>query len=119
MDEAQEDGDAQLVCSTGDERAFGFAAVRAAEEQRSARRYHERRCERGEERSFRQRRGKQQSGGRKRRIRVAREAEADSLSGTGSYPCGLASTRHARSPVRARGHVRLREFRARRPFLEL
>jgi hypothetical protein len=28
---AWEERDAQLVCSTGDERAFGFAAVRAAE----------------------------------------------------------------------------------------
>ncbi len=49
----------------------------------------------------------------------AASGEADSLSGTGCYVCGLASTRHARSPVRARGNVRLREFRARRSFLEL
>jgi hypothetical protein len=37
LDEAEEGGDAQVVCSSGDERAIGFAAVRAAEERRSER----------------------------------------------------------------------------------
>jgi hypothetical protein len=52
LDETQEERDAQLVCSTGNGRAFGFAVVRSAKEQRNGRRYQWRRRNRGEKRSF-------------------------------------------------------------------
>jgi len=54
---AQEERHAQLVCSTGDERAIGFPAVRAAEEQRNGRRDHKHGNGAEKERAFQQRRG--------------------------------------------------------------
>ncbi len=79
-----------MVCSIGDERAIGFAAVRAAEEQRSGRRYYERR-EQGKERDIKEHRrrrqgcGKQQASGDEGCIRIARDTEADAISGSGGH----------------------------------
>ena|SRR5437879_10457079 len=90
IEKAQEGGDAQLVCSFGDECAFGFAAVRATEEQRSGRRNYERR-EQGKERDIKQYRrrrqgcGKQQASGDEGGIRIARDTEADAISGSGGH----------------------------------
>ena len=74
------------MCSIGDERAIGLAAVRATEEQRSGRRNYERR-EQGKERDIKQYRrrrqgcGKQQASGDEGGIRIARDTDAFSGSG--------------------------------------
>jgi len=92
-----------LVCSISDERAFGFAAVRAAEEQRSGRRNYERRKQR-KERDIKQplgRRqgcGKQQASGDEGCIRIARDTEADAISGSGGHR-GHDCSREARSSL--------------------